>query len=147
MPKSAKKTIDLGALDGFVGFRLRIAQIRVFRDFEHHLADLGVTPASFSVLEVLRKNPGATQSKLANAVHLDRSSVVPLLDKLEQRGLLNRRASAADRRNNHIYLTREGEALLDAAMRRVRALEKRVTARLAASEKKALLALLAKIGA
>jgi len=146
MPKSAKKTIDLGALDGFVGFRLRIAQIRVFRDFEHSLTDLGVTPASFSVLEVLRKNPGVTQSKLASAVHLDRSSVVPLLDKLEQRGLLHRRASATDRRNNQIYLSREGETLLDAAMLRVRKLERRLTARLTASDKKAVMVALAKIG-
>jgi DNA-binding MarR family transcriptional regulator len=146
MPKNTKKTIDLGALDSFVGFRLRIAQIRVFRDFEHGLAELGVTPASFSVLEVLRRNPGATQSKLASAVHLDRSSVVPLLDKLEQRGLLNRQASATDRRNNHIYLSREGEALLETAMLQVRKHERRMTARLTATEKKTVMALLAKIG-
>lgn len=146
MPKSAKKTIDLGALAGFVGFRLRLAQIRVFRDFEHGLADLGVTPASFSVLEVLRRNPGATQSKLASAVHLDRSSLVPLLDKLEQRALLKRRASSTDRRNNHIYLSPEGGVLLDAAMLRVRKHERRMTARLTATERKAVLALLAKIG-
>jgi DNA-binding MarR family transcriptional regulator len=146
MATNAKKTLPLGALGDFVGFHLRIAQIKVFRDFERELADLGVTPASFSVLEVLRTNPGATQSKLAHAVHLDRSSVVPLLDKLEARGLLHRQASATDRRNNHIYLTPEGEALLDAALVHVRTHEKRTTARLTAAEKKTLKALLGKIG-
>jgi DNA-binding MarR family transcriptional regulator len=146
MPKNAKRAIGLGSLDDFVGFHLRIAQIKVFRDFERELANLGVTPASFSVLEVLRSNPGATQSKLADAVHLDRSSIVPMLDKLEDRGLLTRKASTTDRRNNHIYLSREGEALLGAAMRRVREHEQRVTVRLTASEKKALLMLLDKVG-
>jgi len=146
MPKSARKSVELGALDDFVGFHLLIAQIKVFRDFEHALADLGVTPASFSVLEVLRTNPGATQSRLAHAVHLDRSSVVPLLDKLEQRGLLSRRASTTDRRNNHIFLSPEGVSLLDAAMARVREHEKRITARISGAEKKLLVSMLAKIG-
>ena len=146
MPKNAKRAIGWGSLDDFVGFHLRIAQIKVFRDFERELANLGVTPASFSVLEVLRSNPGATQSKLAHAVHLDRSSIVPMLDKLEARGLLSRRASTTDRRNNHIYLSREGEALLGAAMLRVREHEQRMTARLTASEKKTLLMLLDKVG-
>ena len=146
MPTPAKKTIRLGSLEDFVGFHLRIAQIKVFRDFERELADLGVTPASFSVLEVLRANPGATQSKLAHAVHLDRSSVVPLLDKLEQRGLLQRRPSATDRRNNHIFLSPQGEALLRAALARVRKHDKRTTTRLSVPEKKSLKALLAKIG-
>ena len=146
MPKSAGRTSGLGALDDFVGFHLRIAQIKIFRDFERGLADMGVTPASFSVLEVLRANPGATQSKLARAVHLDRSSVVPLLDKLQDRGLLSRRASVTDRRNNHIYLSPQGKALLEAAMLRVREHERRMTARLTAVEKRALIGLLAKIG-
>jgi len=146
MPKNARRTIGLGSLDEFVGFHLRVAQIKVFRDFERELADLGVTPASFSVLEVLRSNPGATQSKLAHAVHLDRSSIVPMLDKLEGRGLLSRRTSTTDRRNNHIFLSREGETLLGAAMRRVREHERRVTAKLTAAEKKALLTLLEKVG-
>lgn len=147
MPRNVRRTVGLGSLDDFVGFHLRIAQIKVFRDFERELADLGVTPASFSVLEVLRSNPGATQSKLAHAVHLDRSSIVPMLDKLEGRGLLSRRASTTDRRNNHIYLSVEGEALLSAAMLRVREHERRVTAKLTTTEKKALLILLDKIGA
>ena len=145
MAKISKKTTDLGALDEFVGFGLRIAQIKVFKDFEQGLAELAVTPASFSVLEVLRHNPGITQSKLACAVYLDRSSVVPLLDKLEKRCLLNRQASTADRRHNHIFLSAEGEALHDAAMVRVREHEARMTAKMTAAEKKSLLALLAKI--
>lgn len=145
-PKAARRTLDLGALDDFVGFHVRLAQIRVFRDFERSLADLGVTPASFSVLEVLRANPGATQTRLANAVHLDRSSVVPLLDKLEQRGLLRREASTTDRRNNHLFLSAQGLELLGAAMARVREHEQRMTLGFTAAEKKALISLLGRIG-
>jgi len=146
MPKSARKPVDLGVLEGFVGFHLRVAQIQVFRDFEQALAEQGVTPASFSVLEVLRANPGATQSRLAHAVHLDRSSVVPLLDKLEQRGLLQRRASTTDRRNNHIVLTATGLELLASATARVREHEKRMTRRMSAAQKKSLIGLLGKVG-
>ena len=144
--KGAKRSLALGALEDFAGFHLRLAQIRVFRDFDRTLGDLGVTPASFSVLEVLRANPGATQSRLAQAVRLDRSSVVPLLDKLEQRGLLRRQASADDRRNNHIYLSAQGQELLESAIARVREHERRMTAHLSSAEKRTLVLLLGRIG-
>jgi DNA-binding MarR family transcriptional regulator len=146
MPKSPRKAVEMGALEGLIGFHLRVAQIQVFRDFERGLAELGVTPASFSVLEVLSANPGLTQSRLAHAVHLDRSSVVPLLDKLEDRGFIRRRASTTDRRNNHIDLTATGQNLLAEAMARVLEHEQRIAGRLSAGEKKELIALLGRIG-
>lgn len=146
MARTTKKSVGLGALEGLIGFHVRIAQIRVFRDFERGLAALNVTPASFSVLEVLRANPGLTQSRLAQAVHLDRSSLVPLLDKLEQRGSIQRRASTTDRRNNHIDLTPQGLALLEAAMEQVQAHEQRMTAALTPAERRTLIGLLGRVG-
>jgi DNA-binding MarR family transcriptional regulator len=101
----------------------------------------------FSVLEVLQQNEGISQSKLATLVALDSSSIVPLLDKLAQRGLVERRASTTDRRRNHIHLTAEGLALLEEARRRAEALEKEVCKPLSASERKQLLALLARLHA
>lgn len=134
-----------GSLDDLIGFQLRVAQTRVFKDFEQSMETLGITPAGFSVLEVLRQNPGVTQSKLAEAVHLDRSSVVPLLDKLEMKHLLYRQTSTKDRRNNHLYLSEEGTQILEASKERVAEHEARISRTLKRDERKTLISLLARL--
>lgn len=141
-----RKPAALGALTHFVGFHLRLAQLAVFKDFDREIGEIGVTPAVYSVLEVLQQNPGLTQSRLAGAVRLDRSSVVPLLDKLNRRGLVERRASTADRRHNHLYLTAAGIELLGQANERLIRHETRVCEKFTAAEKQTLLDLLARFG-
>jgi DNA-binding MarR family transcriptional regulator len=143
---TARKATSLGSLTGNVGFHLRLAQLAVFKDFENELAELGVSPAVYSVLEVLQQNPGLTQSKLASAVRLDRSSMVPMLDKLAQRDLVERQASTTDRRHKHLYLTAAGAKLLRDADKHVGKHEKRVSAPFTAAEKQALLELLSRFG-
>jgi DNA-binding MarR family transcriptional regulator len=114
----------------------------VFAHFDSRLGEIDVTPAIFSVLEVLRQNDGITQSKLAAAVRLDHSSVVPLLDKLARRDLVERRPSTTDRRHNHLHLTDAGRELLAEAIRRAAVHEKEVCKALTMAEKKLLLELL-----
>ncbi len=111
MPKNSRKHVALGTLTDRTGFHLRVAQILLFKNFAAKLGELGVTPAIFSVLEVLKANPGITQIRLAKAIHLDHSSMVPLLDKLGQRGLLIRETSTSDRRKKLVVLTAAGEEL------------------------------------
>lgn len=143
MPAS-RKNPTLGCLSNHVGFHLRLAQLAVFKHFESQLGEIEVTPAIFSVLEVLHQNDGITQSKLASAVQLDRSSVVPLLDKLAKRGLVEREASTTDRRHNHLHLTETGRGLLAEAQRRAEAHEKEICKPLTVAEKKTLLELLSR---
>ena len=132
----------IGLLAKHVGFHLRLAQLAMFKDFEQGLGEIGISPAIYSVLEVLQQNPGLTQSKLASVVRLERSSVVPMLDKLGQRGLVRRMASTTDRRHNHLYLTPAGAELLLQANERALQHEARVCARLTPTEKQTLLKLL-----
>lgn len=137
-----RKTPALGCLTSHVGFHLRLAQLAVFEAFASHLDEIDVTPAIFSVLEVLQQNDGITQSKLAVAVSLERSSVVPLLDKLAMRGLVERRASTTDRRHNHLHLTAAGRDVLTEAIHRANLHEKAVCKPFTIAEKKLLLELL-----
>ena len=137
--------LDLGSLPDLVGYHLRMAQVMAFRDFDRELSDLDITPAVFGVLEILRRNKGLTQSRLALAIGLDRSSLVPLLDKLQKRNVVEREASTKDRRSNHLHLTANGEQLLVEAERRVMLHEKRILARLTKSERQQLINLLMKL--
>jgi DNA-binding MarR family transcriptional regulator len=142
---NAGRTLDQGLLPGLVGFHLRQAQIAVFRDFAASMGPLDITPGLFAVLVLIEANPGLKQTELARAVHLDRSTVVSVVDSLERRGLVTRRAVAHDRRSNALELTAAGVTLLRSLKRRVVAHEKRLARRLSARERATLTSLLQRV--
>ena len=142
-PRGAR--VDRGVLTGLIGFHLRLAQIAVFRDFATTLDTLDVTPGIFAVLVLIDTNAGLKQTELANAVGLDRSSMVAVIDNLERRGLVRRLAVATDRRANALRLTAAGKDLLKKAKRLVAAHEARLAENLAAGERVALVAMLDRI--
>ena len=137
-----KQKLDAGALHGLLGYRLRLAQQAVFRDFAASVQ--GLSPGRVGLLVFIDANPGVAQSRLAEAVERDRSTMVGVLDQLEARGLIERRRGA-DRRTNGLWLTRAGRTLLARALRAIARHEQRIAARLSAAERRQLLALLAKI--
>ncbi|MGQ0654588.1 MAG: MarR family winged helix-turn-helix transcriptional regulator [Betaproteobacteria bacterium] len=131
-----------GVLAGLLGYRLRLAQQAVFRDFARSVP--GLSPGRAGILMLVEANPGVTQTRLAAAVNLDRSTLVGVLHALEGEGLLERRRGE-DRRTNGLWLTRRGAALLARSKRSIRIHERRVGSRLAPAERTQLLALLAKL--
>lgn len=131
-----------GLLPGLLGYRLRLAQQAVFRDFGESVSDL--PPGRVGILLIIDANPGVTQTRLAQAVGLDRSTLVGVLHALEARSLVERRRGK-DRRTNGLLLTRTGRALVTDLKRRIRVHERRVAARLTADERNRLLELLAKL--
>lgn len=136
--------LDPGLLPDLIGYRLRLAQQAVFRDFAASVP--GLSPGRVGMLLLIDANPGVTQSRLAHAVSRDRSTMVGVLDQLEGKGLIERRRGA-DRRTNGVWLTRTGRAALSRAKRAIAIHERRVAARLSSAERAQLLALLARIAA
>ncbi|MDP2825724.1 MAG: MarR family transcriptional regulator [Sulfuritalea sp.] len=140
-----KPDINFGLLPELVGYQLRLAQIALFRDFAQGPGELDVTPGLFGVLVIIEANPDLKQSELARATHLDRSTVVTVIDNLERRGLVERRAALHDRRSNAIRLTADGSALLRKLKRQVTRHEKRLLSNFSAAERELFLALLQKV--
>jgi DNA-binding MarR family transcriptional regulator len=134
--------MKLGVLPGLLGYRLRLAQQAVFRDFASSVGEL--SPGRVGILLLLDANPGIPQGRLAQAVSLDRSTMVGVVDMLEERRLLERRRGE-DRRTNGLWLTDEGRATVARLKRRIQAHERRVAARLSPQERAQLLALLEKL--
>ena len=97
-----------------LGF-LMVTLTRQWRRFvEEQLAANGLTDATWTPLLHLRAwGDGVTQKELAERVGLDGSSLVRLLDILEGKGWVERRADAADRRSKRIFLTAEGNQAVD----------------------------------
>jgi DNA-binding MarR family transcriptional regulator len=133
--------LDHGILPTLLGYQLRLAQVAVFKDFAASARDFDVSPGRFGMLVLIDANPGVTQTRLAEAVGLDRSTLVAVLDQLEGRGLLARRRGT-DRRTNGLWLTRRGKSLVGRMKDRIRAHEERLAARLTESEHRTLLGLL-----
>jgi DNA-binding MarR family transcriptional regulator len=141
--RASRERPGLGVLPRLIGYQLRLAQRAIFADFADTVGESGISPGLFGILVVIGENPGLTQQALANAAHLDRSSVVTVLDKLEDRGLVERRA--ADRRSNGLFLADQGTALLRKLKRKVASHERRVVQNLSATEREQLVALLQRI--
>ena len=97
-----------------LGF-LMVTLTRQWRRFvEEQLAVSGLTDATWTPLLHLRAwGDGVTQKELAERVGLDGSSLVRLLDILEGKGWVERRADPADRRSKRIFLTEEGNTAVD----------------------------------
>lgn len=137
--------VSLGLLPGLVGYQVRLAQMAIFADFDEALGALQVSPGLFALLVIVEANPGLKQSRLALAARLDRSSLVPALNKLEARGLVARRDAPGDRRAYGLHLTAAGATLLARAKRAVRRHEARLAAGLRPGERDLLISLLSGI--
>src|SRR5690606_18366997 len=119
-----------GSIASQIGYALRRAQLAVFADIIDALAEFDLSPAKFSVLSVIHENPGARPSEVGRALDIQKTNFVPLLDALEQRGLVARSPAAEDRRALELHLTPEGRALLLRAARAQARHEARLVARL-----------------
>jgi len=137
--------VELGMLPELVGYHVRLAQMAIFADFERALGELELSPGLFGLLVIIEANAALKQTQLADAARLDRSTLVPALDKLEDRGLVERRAAPGDRRSNGLFLTAAGAALLVAAKREVKRHEARLARGLGCGERDKLIALLTRI--
>ena len=82
--------LDMGELSELLGYSLKRAQLKVFEDFLRCVAPLQLTPAQFSVLLLLDKNPGRNQTEIASTLGILRPNFVAMLDGLESRDLCAR---------------------------------------------------------
>lgn len=137
--------IDLGLLPNLVGYHLRLAQVAIFRDFRKTLGEYDITPGLFGVLVLIEGNAGMKQTELARAVHLDRSTVVNVIDNLERMELVERRPVDGDRRSKALFLTSQGKSQLQNLKRLVAAHEQRLTQHLSPAERAQLVELLGRI--
>jgi DNA-binding MarR family transcriptional regulator len=80
--------------------------------FAERTRELGLSPSDAGVLRMLARTPGLSQRSLADRLGAVPSRVVPLIDSLEARGLVERMRSSTDRRNYELRLTAEGTKLL-----------------------------------
>ncbi len=119
---------------------------RAMVDAEKPLLDgQGVQMWDYMVLVGLETGPAPTQLQLADAVGRDKTRLIPILDRLEHRGLVHRQPDPSDRRNRIVGLTESGRALLGSCRQAIRAMEAELLDILEPSERAIFLTALEKL--
>ncbi|HSZ98230.1 MAG TPA: MarR family transcriptional regulator [Bradyrhizobium sp.] len=91
-----------------------IESSRLLRNYvDHRAKSRGTTRAQWIVLFRLREQEGLSQVDLADVLELQPISLVRLLDRLVEHGLVERRSDPRDRRANRLFLTVAGRQLAD----------------------------------
>jgi MarR family transcriptional regulator, lower aerobic nicotinate degradation pathway regulator len=139
MAGSLSSDVEVAEFAGQLFFRLwRASHTRVAQA----LPTIGLTPASFALLNVLGAREGAIQQQLSADMGIDPSTMVSLIDELESAGLAERRRRPGDRRAWEVAITPKGRRTLARARRLVTQVEDEVLSGLSAAERRQLLTLL-----
>src|ERR1700751_1790129 len=134
---------ELVASPAFLLARLGIGlKARPFTEFEQ----IGFSPYHYSVLALLDEGSRETQATIADALQLDRSMLVGILDVLEEKGLIGRRRDPSDRRRHLVSLTAAGRRQLARFRKIVEAIDEEFLAPLDSEARATLHALLLTIG-
>ena len=130
----------------YLGYAIRRAQLRAYESFFTALRDLETTPARFTLMLLIRENPGIRSVDLAGKLGVARSGMVRLIDDLESRELIVREKLRNDRRNHALTLTPTGRQHLRRLERAVDRHEKMLASRLTEKERTQLVELLGRVG-
>jgi DNA-binding MarR family transcriptional regulator len=98
--------------DSFAFLIADVARMMRYR-FDTMARGLGVTRPQWRVLTTLARMPGESQAAIADFLEIERITLCRMIDRLQEAGLLERRADPADRRVWRIFLTPAGEEMND----------------------------------
>lgn len=121
---------------------------RLFRTvFARRVRDLGLTRAQWLALTRVNRRPGVSQSELAEMMEIEKAPAGRIVDRLQQKGWVERRAEPNDRRVNRIYLTEQGARVYAAIAPLADATVRDALAGLSTGEQARLVALMGKVKA
>ena len=114
---------------------------------EKSITDLEIGGSDFAVLEALLHKGPLPVNEIGKKVLLTSGSITVAVDRLEQKGLVERRSHGTDRRARIVHLTKEGRKLITRAYTQHAAdLERLMSASMTSKERATLIRLLKKIG-
>ena len=93
----------------YIGYLISDVARLMRASFDRRVRQIGLTRAQWQVLSLLHHHPGASQTELAEMLEVERATAGRMVDRLERKNWVERRADATDRRINRLYLTAEAK--------------------------------------
>lgn len=145
-PAQTDGRLKFGSLRGIVGFHIARAAVTTYDAFDRYLGSpFQLAKVEFSLLMLLLANDTVSPKPLAKALRITAPKLTQLLDRLQERGLLERRPNPLDGRSQHVVLTRAGQKLARDAQAAAEPMEAELLSRLSAAEHAMLIELLGKL--
>ncbi len=132
-------------LQSLLGYNARRASLAIIEQFHVDMANFDLRPVDFSVLSLIRHNPGTTSRQLCQALNILPPNMVVFLKNFEKRQLVDRAPHPTDGRAMGLTLTESGETLMQAAEETAKNSGLHATSALTESERQTLSRLLQKI--
>jgi len=129
----------------FIGYEMKMAYLLVQDDMVRILKPTGLRIVTFSALSIVVENPDISQTQLAQALQIERSGVVVIVDELENADLISRNKVEGDRRSYALRATLKGRNLWSRTEKRVHEHEDDILSGLTGAEREMLKALLVRI--
>jgi MarR family transcriptional regulator for hemolysin len=108
------KKIDF---ENSLGLAIKTASKSLERAFDVELrGQYGLSSGQWKVIIVLSIQNGLSQKELAEKIFIDTTTLVPIIDGMEKKGLVERRTDPKDRRNNNVFLTPKSELFVEPIM-------------------------------
>jgi DNA-binding MarR family transcriptional regulator len=145
VPEPCINEVDASCVETLLGYNARRAALAVIDVFLQRMAPYKLRPVDFSVASLILHNPGITSRQLCSTLGILPPNLVGMINTLEKRGLIGKRAHPSDGRANGLHASAEGITLLRQAEAAALALEDDVASNLTASERKTLIRLLRKV--
>ena len=117
-----------------LGYLLKHAYLRLTEESSLALAPYGIDGRELAVLAVLDAHDELSQLDAAGKLGIDRTTMVSLVDALEDKELVERRRSPRDRRKNIVQLTSAGQECLQEAESARKEMERRFLAPLSSAD-------------
>jgi DNA-binding MarR family transcriptional regulator len=110
--------------------------------FMEECAAYDITPVQYATLVAIKETPGIAAIQLSAMVAFDPATLGKVIERLELKKLVSRRMTAADKRAKCLFLTKEGQTLLEAVEPAVMRSQERILAPLGAKDRKIFVRLL-----
>jgi DNA-binding MarR family transcriptional regulator len=137
--------LDPSRLMHLVGYAASRASIELKKVFARHLGPLDLKAVEFSILVLVAHNDEVNQKQLGQALDVSPPNMAVTLDRMVERGWVERVRSEKDRRAMIIHLTRKGRELVARAEKIAATMEEDALRRLSSAERALLLELLFKV--
>jgi MarR family transcriptional regulator, lower aerobic nicotinate degradation pathway regulator len=141
--KPASLTMDaVYTKPGYLFRRMQQIAVAIFME-ECRAFDL--TPVQYAALVAIQTHPGIDATRLSAVIAFDRSTLGSVIERIEAKGLVERKASPDDKRIKLLHLTRPGAALLREIVPAVDRAQARMLEPLKPADRKTLMALLSQL--